>query len=124
MSRIGRVVLAVTSLSLFLVADLTVAQTWQQSASTEVNLSVRDKYGQLGVYSVVFSVKDPSGTVISRTIRAKGDEWALARFPTDFDTYLKSGRYTWKATITGRNVANGDFIYEVLSGVGKVSVTQ
>lgn len=122
MSRVSKVVLSVATISIFLVPELTCAQTWQQSTSAEVNMAVRDKHGQVGVYSVVFSVKDPSGKVFTRTVRAKDDEWSSVRFPTDFDTYSKPGRYSWKATIGGRTVADGKFIHESVSGGARVSV--
>lgn len=117
------VLFALQACCLIFVADPACAQTWQQSTSLEVSLGVRDKFGQGGNYTVVFAVKEPTGATSSKVAKAKGDEFVSVRFPTDFNTYLKRGRYTWTASVSGRQIATGRFAYEPVEFGERITIS-
>lgn len=108
----SRLQLALGFFCLALSAQVSYTQGWQSAISAEVVLGVRDKNGTSPLYTVVFSVTEPPGGIVSTTIKGKGSEFPSSRFPADFNTYFKPGKYSWRATVGGKEVASGRFAYE------------
>jgi hypothetical protein len=138
--RLGRI-LALAAILAVAVTTVCAARrkqqvVWQQSQSPCVQLAVRDKLGTLGAYTTVFRVSAPDGLEYTATKRTVGDGWGKAYFPSDFvrrdksgqlsEAWLKPGRYSWKAGLSGRQVLSGEFEVEaprLVHGVHVQSVT-
>lgn len=84
---------------------------WQQSASPQVELAVRDR-SPGGEHPVVFVVTGPGGREARLARRVDGDQWSQALFPRDFATDLLPGEYRWTGYVDGAAVAGGRFSYE------------
>ena len=84
------------------------APIWQQSASAEVELGVRDKYGETPS-RVEFVVVGPDGRRETKTITVEGGAFGTVRYPSDFGGYLAPGAYRWSARVGGQVVAGGRF---------------
>lgn len=87
------------------------APIWQQSASAEVELGVRDKYGETP-FSAEFVVVGPEGRRETKTITVEGGAFGFVRYPGDFEGYLAPGAYRWSARVGGKVVADGRFSFE------------
>lgn len=87
------------------------APIWQQSASAEVELGVRDKYGETP-FRVEFVVVGPEGRRETKAITVEGGAFGLVRYPADFEGYLAPGAYRWTARVGGKVVASGRFSFE------------
>ena len=48
------------------------------------------------------------------------DQWGYAHFPDDFETYAKSGKYSWKCIVNDRPVIQGEFEYIGYAGEAKI----
>ena len=99
----------------------TIAQTWQQSASPQVKLGIRDKWGEK-TYVAEFVVVLPGGKTQSAKIQVVADEFGSVNYPNDFGGYMAPGKYTWKARVSGRDVITGQFTFEQDANGGKLSV--
>jgi hypothetical protein len=83
--------------------------TWQSSTSSVVQLGIRDKNAVLGDYKATFKVTAPDGKLYTKEIAVKGDSFEYVLFPTDFDSYMQSGNYTWVCLVAGKTVLKGKF---------------
>ena len=98
-------------ISLFLLGNSASAEpTWQSSTSTTVQLGVRDKYGSIGKYTATFIVTDPDKKEFTTSITVKNDDFGYVTFPSDFKTYMKTGKFTWKCVVGGKAIFNGEFV--------------
>ena len=87
------------------------AQTWQQSVSPQVELGIRDKWGEKE-YIAEFIVNLPDGKTSSARIKVMADEFGSVRYPNDFSGYMAPGKYTWKARVNGKDAIKGQFSFE------------
>lgn len=81
---------------------------WQFSEVPEVQLGVRDKFGQ-GNYKAEFVVVGRKGEPYRFSRRVLRDEFSYAVFPQDFGGYAEAGKYTWKCIVNGKAVVTGKF---------------
>ena len=91
-----------------LATGLSAAPVWQQSAAAEVELGVRDKYGETPS-RVEFVVVGPDGRRETKTVTVEGGAFGTVRYPSDFGGYLAPGAYRWSARVGGQVVAGGRF---------------
>src|ERR1051326_5471592 len=98
--------------------------TWQQSESISVELGVRDKNNELGSFMSLFTVTDPDGSEHSARARVRNGDFSYVTFPSDFDTYEKEGRYSWKCMVASNAVAEGAFEYHLVFGDRRVRIIE
>jgi hypothetical protein len=87
--------------------------TWQQSESVSVELGVRDKSDALASFMAVFEVTGPDGSVHTARARIRDGDFSYVSFPSDFDTYIIAGRYTWRCLVESNSIASGAFEYSI-----------
>ncbi|MFN3809595.1 MAG: hypothetical protein ACK4S6_03160 [Roseateles asaccharophilus] len=97
------------------------AQVWQQSASPQVQLGIRDKGGVKG-YVAEFIVNLPDGKTQSAKIQVEENEFGFVLYPSDFGGYMMPGKYTWKARVNGKDAIKGQFSFEEDANGGKLTV--
>lgn len=85
---------------------------WQSSESHQIELAIRDR-NPSGNYTVTFFVIDPDGQKLTVTRRVVGDYWSSVRYPHDFATDLKPGKYSWHGCVNGVAAVGGHFTYAV-----------
>jgi hypothetical protein len=91
-----------------LFSSVAFAQTWQQSQDMNVELGVRDKFGNSVQYEAYFVVtKD--GQFFRKKMLVKKDAWGFVYFPKDFNVNVKPGMYQWKCLVDNKKVASGKF---------------
>jgi len=104
---------------LFLSVDTGTAQRpaakviWQESQSVTVQLGVRDKFGTLGGYDVVFEVSAVDGRKVTARKHVSGNEFGDVTFPDDFDftnqfSLRSAGSFSWRAIVGGK-AAHGSY---------------
>jgi len=90
---------------------------WQQSTAINVQLGIREKFGNLKQYEASFIVTDAKGKEFKLTKKIKSDEWQFVYFPEDFNTDGGKGIYRWKGTVNDKTVIHGKFEYLHLNSV-------
>lgn len=99
------------------------SQTWQQSTSIEIQLGVRDKWGDKE-YVAEFIVIGPAGKVSSAKIKVETDMFGYVMFPTDFNaSSAAQGNYKWRAIVDGKSVSGGSFTFEGTKGGMRATVS-
>jgi len=83
--------------------------TWQQLESAQIQLGVRDKYGELDGYTADFVVIGPNKQKYHVYKKVEGDDFAVVYYPEDFQGSSQSGKYTWKCLVNGKPVIEGKF---------------
>ncbi|MHB9106925.1 MAG: hypothetical protein ACYDCO_07710 [Armatimonadota bacterium] len=83
--------------------------TWQSSQSPQVQLGVRDKFGEMGGYTADFVVIGPKKAKYHEYKKVGGDDWGYIIFPRDFEVWGEPGKYTWKCLVNGKPVVEGKF---------------
>ncbi len=83
---------------------------WQTSVPEiidreKTSLGVRDKWGSLGTYNVLFVARSSDKKVFRAKTRGKGDDWAMVDFPFKFQGKPMTGD-----TLTVLFYVNGVFI--------------
>lgn len=97
------------------------SQDWQQSESTQVELGIREKFGEKP-FVAEFIVSPPGGKPQTRKINVAADEFGSVNYPKDFGGYMAPGKYTWKARVNGKDVVNGQFVYQQDRSGSKLSI--
>jgi hypothetical protein len=106
----NRIILATFILfSLTLIAKAQNPNTWQMSQTASVELGIRNSQGAVEPYEADFIVTTPDGKKFTRTIVVEGKEWGMVSFPEDFDTYPRTGRFSWVCVVNGEKVLRGQF---------------
>jgi len=90
---------------------------WQQSTAINVQLGIREKFGNLKNYEAIFIVTDSKGKEYKLTKKIQSDEWQFVYFPEDFNTDGGKGIYRWKGVVDGKTVIHGKFEYLHLNSV-------
>jgi hypothetical protein len=83
--------------------------SWQVSQSASAELSIRDKSGTTNSYEAEFIVTAPDGKKFNREIIVEGKDWGTVSFPDDFDTFPRTGRFSWVCMVNGEMVSRGRF---------------
>jgi hypothetical protein len=84
-------------------------QTWQQANTPVVRLGIRDKLNEHGRYTAIFSVQHAGGEVRTKAVVVEPRQFGYVLFPDDFSSHAAVGHYSWKATVGGKDVAEGRF---------------
>lgn len=103
-------VAVVAGAAIYSEASLAQGRNWQQSTDTQTQLWVRDK-SQGAPYQATFTVTEPNGKSVTRTVQSGEGSVAAATFPRDFGVFppLPLGKYHWTATVDGKTAASDDF---------------
>lgn len=88
---------------------------WQSSQAPVIELGVRNKTGSLDKFTAVWTVREPDGTLHKATATVERDDSGDVRYPDDFNTYSRPGRYSWKCLVDGREVATGSFEFRTVA---------
>jgi hypothetical protein len=87
--------------------------TWQYEMSSDVELGIRDKLGDLGRYTAVFVVTAPDGEQHKATRQVVESDMGYILFPDDFKTdWDRDGKYKWQCRVDGKVVSEGAFEYK------------
>ena len=77
------------------------------TASGNMKIGVRDKYGAMGGYTASFVVTTPNNKSFKQSVKVAGDDWGYASFPDDFNASgLASGIYSVKIYVRSQVVVS------------------
>lgn len=88
--------------------------SWQVLQEPIVELGVRNKTGSLDRFAAVWIVTAPDGSRYGAKARVERLNIGIVKFPDDFQTNAKPGRYSWKCLVDGRQIAVGSFEFKTV----------